>query len=102
MNDNKAAGVLARLDGNGNPVNVDGNSNLSGLRVVDVKDFAPTAENLALLNNHCTNEPFTGYTFVKPDEETDLPNDDALRTLLAGNADAMFVCKFPVCLCADC
>ena len=94
LDDNKAAGLLVRLNAQGNPIGLDGNSDLDGIKVVDVKGFAPTAENLALLTNHCTGQKFVNYNFVPPNAETDLPNDDALRTLLDGDADAMFVCKY--------
>ena len=93
LNDNKAAGLLTRLDASGMPI-VDGNSDLNGVKVVDVSGFAPTTDNLQLLTNYCTGERFSGYEFVETDATTEFPNDDALRTLLSGSADVMFVCKF--------
>lgn len=93
LEDNKAAGILTRLDENGNPA-IDGNSDLSGVKVVDVVGFAPTMDNLALLNNFCTGGKFLDYEFVVAPEPTEFPNDDALRVLLDGGADAMFVCKY--------
>jgi len=88
--DNKPAGILVRLDANGNP-EVDGNSDLSGLKVVDVVGWAPTADTLALAENKCTKQRFTGFTMVKPTVDTGNANNDALKTLLDGGADAMWV-----------
>ena len=92
LKDNKAAGILTRLDSSGKPL-VDGNSDLNGMKVVDVIGFAPTADNLAIVTNDCVGTPFKGYEIVAPSYTSDVPNDDALRTLLDGDADAMWVCK---------
>jgi len=93
LNDSKAAGILTRLDEDGNPV-VSGDSNLDGVKVVDVVGFAPTEDNLAIVTNGCTGEKFSGYEVIQPDKATDFPSDDALRALLNATADAMWVCKY--------
>jgi len=88
---NKPAGLLTRLDSNGNPV-VKPNSNLSGVTVVDVVGWAPTADTLALSTNVCTGDRFSGFTMVAPPESSTMgPNDAALSMLLSGAADAMWV-----------
>ena len=90
LDDNKSAGILTRLDADGNPV-INGLSNLNGIKVVDVPGFAPTEDNLAIITNICTGESFADYEIIKPTTTTDQENDDALRTLLSGDADVMWV-----------
>jgi hypothetical protein len=90
LDDNKSAGILTRLDEDGIPV-ISGLSNLGGVTVVDVPGFAPTEDNLAIITNFCTGESFADYKIIKPTFTTDQENDDALRTLLNGDADAMWV-----------
>merc|ERR1719491_992384 len=55
----KPAGILTRLVG-GNPV-VDGLSDLSGVKVVDIVGWAPTSDVLSLSKNICTGEHFSGF-----------------------------------------
>ena len=93
INDAKPAGILTRLDENGVPV-IDGSNNLDGITVVDVQGWAPTADTLALVENPCTGDKFSGYTIIPPTVSGGTTNDDALRTLLNGDADAMWVCKY--------
>lgn len=91
LSNNKAAGILTRLDPEtGEPV-IDGNSNLNGVKIVDVVGFAPSMDNLATITNKCTDEKFQGYKFIEPTVTSSFPNDDALQTLLKGDADAMWV-----------
>jgi hypothetical protein len=90
LNDNKSAGILTRLYEDGTPV-INGLSKLNGIKVVDVPGFAPTEDNLAIITNLCTGESFADYEMIKPTNTTDQENDDALRTLLSGDADAMWV-----------
>jgi len=89
LNMNKPAGILTRLD-NGVPA-VDGSSNLSGITVVDVVGWAPTSDTLSLNTNGCTGETFTGFTTIDPTVDTGRANDDALQTLLNGDADAIWI-----------
>merc|ERR1719181_2017486 len=71
---------------------VDGNSDLSGLRVVDVVGWAPTEDGLLFVKNTCQGGAnFKDFTFVKPTHDTGNANDDALLTLLDGKADVMWV-----------
>ena len=83
---NKPAGILCRMT-NGVPA-VDGNSNLSGLKIADVNGWAPTADTLQLLSNPCTDELFSGFELVIPDETT---NDAALALLLNGTVDLVYI-----------
>jgi hypothetical protein len=89
LNDNKSAGILTRLE-DGIPF-INGLSNLSGLKVVDVPGFAPTEDNLAIITNLCTGESFSNYEIIKPTSDKGEQNDKALLTLLSGDADAMWV-----------
>jgi hypothetical protein len=91
LDDVAPAGILTRLV-NGVPV-VDGNSNLANVSVVDVIGFAPTEDNLALVINPCTGQKFANYNVIGPDTVSIFPPDDALKTLLAGSADAIWTSK---------
>ncbi|CAK8985288.1 unnamed protein product [Durusdinium trenchii] len=90
LSNNKPAGLIVRLDANGNPM-YNGASDLNGLKVVDVVGWAPTADTLALVENKCTKSRFTGFTIVNPTVSTGNANQDALTTLMNGDADAMWV-----------
>jgi hypothetical protein len=96
LDDIAPAGILTRLE-NGVPV-VDGNSNLSNVSIVDVIGYAPTEDNLALVTNQCTGQKFANYNVIGPDTVSNFPPDDALKTLLAGNADAMWTSKYLLAL----
>ena len=48
-----------------------------GLKVVDVVGWAPTADTLALAENKCTKERFTGFTIVQPTVTTANANNEA-------------------------
>jgi len=84
---NKPAGILTRLGSDGKPL-IDPMSDLSGKRIVDVSGWAPTADGLSLVNNHCTGSRFTDFTVLTPSESG---NDAAMRMLRNGDADGMFV-----------
>lgn len=86
LSDNKPAGLLTRLV-NGVPV-VSPTSDLSGVNVVDVNGWAPTADTLAIVRNPCTGNYFSGYNMIMP---TDVGNDAAMAMLMDGTADAMWV-----------
>jgi len=90
LNDNAPAGLLTRLS-NGVPV-IDGHNTLNGLRVADVVGWAPTADTLALVENGCTGGSFSNFTMVAPNY-TDIPNanDQALKMLLDGEVDAVWI-----------
>ena len=51
-----------------------------GLKVVDVVGWAPTADTLALAENKCTKERFTGFTIVQPTVTTANANNEACWT----------------------
>mmetsp|Transcript_41095 Transcript_41095/g.46697 ORF Transcript_41095/g.46697 Transcript_41095/m.46697 type:complete len:379 (+) Transcript_41095:75-1211(+) len=90
---NKAAGILTRLE-NGKPV-IDGSSNLSGVKVGDVVGWAPTSDVLAESTNHCTNEKFSREAkIISPTDANGNVldgNDAALRILLDGTVDALWI-----------
>jgi len=87
LNDNKPAGILTRLDSSGAPV-ISSTSDLSGVNVVDVNGWAPTADTLALVRNPCTGNLFSGYNMIVPPT---VGNDAAMAMLMDGTADAMWV-----------
>jgi len=84
--DNKPAGILTRLEG-GVPV-VDGASSLEGVKVGDVLGWAPTSDVLVTSTNLCTMEKFTGFTMILPEVDG---NDAALKMLLDGDVDALWI-----------
>jgi len=82
---NKAAGLLTTLEG-GEP-KLTGFDDLAGKKVVDVGGWAPTADGLGYVTNKCTGNKYSSdYTLLVEDG-----NDAALKALLDGTADAMFV-----------
>ena len=87
LKQNKPAGLLTRLSVDGTPV-VSPTDNLAGKRIVDVAGWAPTPEGIAIVANPCTGERYTGYKVLVPPESG---NDAAMRMLLSGEADAMWV-----------
>lgn len=87
LSDNKPAGLLTRLDAFGVPV-VSPTSDLSGVNVVDVNGWAPTADTLAIVRNPCTGNYFSGYNMITPGV---VGNDVAMQLLMNGTADAMWV-----------
>jgi hypothetical protein len=90
LNVNKAAGFLTRLNTNGEP-HVNGHNNLGGLNVVDVGGWAPTADGLTHVKNQCTGEYFWSNYKLLVADGADNNNDLALKMLLDGDADIMFV-----------
>lgn len=99
---NKPAGLLTRLV-NGAP-QVNGRSNLSGLTIVDVTGWAPTADTLNFVMNRCTNSAFaTDFTIIQGNDQEDHTgngaythaskgnNDKALLVMLNGLADAVYI-----------
>ena len=90
LNLNKPAGLISRLRADGTPV-INSTSSLQGVRVVDVVGWAPTADGLHFVTNFCTNQKFSGFQIVAPTYSTGNANEDALLTLLNGDADAMWV-----------
>ena len=97
---NKPAGLLVLLNDDGTP-KVGGKADLSGLNVVDVAGWAPTADGLLYVENKCTKKQYakkTEYTIlsatgdVKGDGSVKIgPNDHAMTMLRSGEADAIFL-----------
>jgi hypothetical protein len=94
------AGLVVRLK-DGKP-EIDPKSNLEGVKVVDVKGWAPTADGLQFVKNRCTAEDsyFLGYEMLTPEDSYKSttqgktfknPNDIALAMLLDGEADAVWL-----------
>lgn len=86
LQDNKPAGILTRLI-DGKPI-ISPNSDLKGVKIVDVKGWAPTSDGIAFVKNSCTGRNFVDYEIILPEQSG---NDAALELLLNGTADAMFV-----------
>jgi len=87
---NKAAGILTRIE-SGTPV-VDGMSSLDGVNVGDVVGWAPTSDVLGISKNLCTNQVFSGFTLVpNSPAEDENENDVALKQLLDGETDALWI-----------
>jgi len=89
LNVNKAAGLIVLLnETTGQPLKVDGQSDLDGIKVVDVGGWAPTADGIGYVENKCKGQPYSlNY------EMTTAPNgnDEALRMLREGHGDAVFI-----------
>jgi len=86
LDTNKAAGLLALLK-EGKESKVTGISDLAGKIVVDVAGWAPTADGLDYVTNKCTSEKYSSnYTLLVGPS-----NDESLKMVLNGTADAMFV-----------
>jgi hypothetical protein len=92
LNDNKAAGLLTKLDANGNPM-VTGYDDLSGLKVVDVGGWAPTADGLGYVENKCTSSGYAdSSTFTLQVAEGATNNNElALSMVLDGTSDVAFI-----------
>ena len=92
MNDNVPDALITRLDANGEPV-VSGLSDLAGKVVVDMPGFAPTVDQLPVVENYCTGQVAAFQDFIPiPPIYGDGPEEDnALRTLLDGYADALWI-----------
>ena len=86
LSHNKPAGLITRLK-NGIP-EISPQSDLSGIKVVDVAGWAPTEDGLSMVTNTCTNKRFTGYTMLTPEKAG---NDAAMKMLLNGEADAIWI-----------
>ena len=87
LKDNKPAGLITRLNVDGTPV-ISPMSDLSGVKVVDVRGWAPTADGLTLVTNACNGKRFSGYTLVEPADDG---NDAAMALLRSGAVDAIWV-----------
>jgi len=95
LDSNKPAGLLTLLGPDGRP-KVDGNSDLSGKKIVDVGGWVPTADGLGFVENKCTGKKYASkckeaggsdcYTLLVGEG-----NDAAMKMLRDGEADAMFV-----------
>ena len=85
LDDNRAAGLMTLLQ-DGVP-KVNGLSDLSGLTIIDVGGWAPTADGLGYVKNKCTDESYSSnYTLVVGDG-----NDAAMKMLRDGEGDALFI-----------
>jgi hypothetical protein len=75
---------------NGKPT-VNPHSDLSGLRVVDVSGWAPTADGLMYVTNTCTGKHYTNYTMIIPNNQGRNANDVAMQMLRDDKADALWI-----------
>jgi hypothetical protein len=99
LKQNKPAGLLVRLDASGNPSHSP-KSDFSGLKVADVKGWAPTIDGLEVSSNNCTGQSFKGFTMeATPDTYTTVDtlstftkaNDIALAMLLDSKIDGVWI-----------
>lgn len=95
---NKPAGILTRLE-NGKPV-IDPKSNLDGVKIADVKGWAPTKDSIDFVANNCTGESFVNYEMIIPDDSYTRDaggdpltnaNDIAVAMLLDSKVDAVWI-----------
>lgn len=88
----KTAGIITGLDANGHP-KVDGASNLHGKTVADVNGWAPEPETLDMVRNLCTNTKFSSGKTIHDisSSSNEEVNDKALRSVLDGNSDALYI-----------
>lgn len=97
LKDNKPAGILTRLV-DGKPV-IDPKSNLAGVKIADVKGWAPTIDSLDFVSNNCTGERFENYEMISTENSytrvdgtvIEGVNDVALAMLLDSEVDAVWV-----------
>ena len=98
LKENKPAGLLVRLNPTTGKPLVSPQDNLSGKTVVDVVGWAPTADTFGIDENKCTKARFEGYTMKTPEELgvtlTGNANDDAMKALREGKADAIWYILF--------
>ena len=90
---NKAAGLLARLDGEGYPM-ISGKDSLANKKVADVRGWAPEEDGLRYVTNTCTKEPFdiANIKMSSPKARDDKNiNDIAVEDLLNGEVDAVWM-----------
>jgi len=88
---NKPVGLIVKLGADGLPKCIDGDDDLAGRTVVDVKGWAPTADTIIHVENKCTGQPYSGDVNVIPNVDGANNNDEALKMVLDETADAMFV-----------
>lgn len=93
---NKPSGLIVKLT-NGQS-SISASDDLSGKTIVDVTGWAPTADTVKFVTNKCTGQPFGDVNIIQGDDvdldEPDLckgPNDRALKAVLEGKADAMWI-----------
>jgi hypothetical protein len=99
MPTSRTAGFIVRLKADGTP-EIDGKSDMKGVKVVDVAGWAPTGDNIQMATNDCTGAKFayTDITFVPAAKEG---NFEAMRMLKAKEADAMWVYSDQALTCAE-
>ena len=92
LNLNKPAGILTRLNKDGSP-HIKGSDTLKGRKIVDVVGWAPTADGIYFVKNSCNQDiKFdTSLQMITPTVDTGNANDDALYTLMNGDADAVWI-----------
>lgn len=74
---------------------MDGNSSLEGVKVGDVVGWAPTSDVLGTSTNMCTGETFSfDHILVSNSPDSGKENDTALKQLLDGEVDALWICKY--------
>lgn len=87
----KSAGLIVKLNEDGVPEIVDGMDDLSNRTIVDVRGWAPTADTILLQENKCTGNKYSDTLTILPNREGTNNNDEALKMVLDGSVDAMYV-----------
>jgi hypothetical protein len=98
---NKPGGVMARIGSDGKPT-ISPKSNLNGVKVADVKGWAPTKDGLNFGFNSCTGDRFEGFDMIIPGDTYTTTidgtsytlykaNDISLAMLLDGSVDAVWI-----------
>merc|ERR1719464_395090 len=87
----KPAGLIVKLNADGLPEIVDGMDDLCGKLVVDVKGWAPTADTIAFVENKCLGELYSDGLHIIPNWEGANNNEEALKMVMDGTVDAMYV-----------
>ena len=86
LQNNKPAGMLVRLDENGEP-EIKGTDNLDGITIADVRGWAPTDDALNFVNNTCSGKPWGNYNMLIPEKNG---NDAAMKMMLDKRADGTY------------
>ena len=86
LQNNKPAGMLVRLDENGEP-EIKGTDNLEGVNIADVRGWAPTDDALNFVNNTCSGKPWGKYNMLIPNKNG---NDAAMKMMLDKRADGTY------------
>lgn len=86
----RPAGILTRLTADGNPV-VRASSDLTHHKIGLVRGWATSAASLIRMTNSCTREAFSANAWTVEPVDMGFGPDAAVRALLRGEVDALFM-----------